>query len=346
MKIFTAGISAFAMLASANAQPATPAFKALEGGCFQMGAQKGYPEERPATRTCVEAFEISLTEITNAMFTLFTEETGYVTRAERGWRADEVGGPGVDLPPGAAVFDPPTRADPARLNWWRFVEAASWRAPHGAENDPPSPHAPVVHVTREDATAFAHWVGGRLPTEAEWEYAARGGAEENAPWSDIEADSLAERANTWQGVFPVVNTGRRRVCRTGASCVISREWLRVARHDRQCLGVDGNALRAEPCLERSRARRRERPRPASTRRRRRRYQRRLLPLRVILLLSVPSRGAPGPGSGVRRISYRLPRRSRCETRRLNRIVHSSARNAHAALWVPCSIARWRSSFLR
>ncbi len=192
--------------AIAGAEAAELDWVALEGACFVMGEDEAYREERPAHETCVAPFAITRTEITNAQFSAFVAATGYRTRAERGWRADEAGGPGVEAPPGSAVFDPPTDRAPRALNWWRFEENANWRTPSGAGNEAGAPHAPVVHVTPEDARAFADWAGGRLPSEAEWEYAARGGLDgQLLAWGDAHDSAVTDRANTWQGVFPVLD---------------------------------------------------------------------------------------------------------------------------------------------
>ncbi|MEO1594394.1 MAG: SUMF1/EgtB/PvdO family nonheme iron enzyme [Pseudomonadota bacterium] len=169
---------------------------AIPGGCFELGDARGYAEERPAREACVDDFELTRTEVTNVQFARFVAETGYVTRAERGWSAREPGGPGEAIPAGSAVFDAPTSTRPEALNWWRFAEGASWHKPEGADGPDAMPDLPVVHVTRADAEAFARWAGGRLPTEIEWESAAQSTGDDGTD------------ANTWQGLFPIADTGR------------------------------------------------------------------------------------------------------------------------------------------
>ncbi len=173
----------------------------IPGRCFAMGEDSIYPEEAPVRQACVGRFWISRHEITNSQFARFVAETGYVSLAERG--DTETG-----LPPGSFVFSPDP-ANPLPDHWWQFREGVNWQAPHGGGLTADQAGLPVVHVTHADAQAYAGWSGARLPSEAEWELAARGSVDgELYAWPDIEAEALSEKANTWQGVFPVFDQAR------------------------------------------------------------------------------------------------------------------------------------------
>ena len=186
---------------------------ALPGGEFSMGSESFYPEERPVRRVAVEAFSIDRRQVTNDEFRRFVEATGYVTVAER--PIDLSGVPDAPVqtyPAGSMVFrqtDGPVDLADSR-NWWVFVPGADWRHPQGPESSVGAlGEHPVVHVAYEDAEAYAAWAGKSLPTEAEWEYAARGGLErKHFTWGDELEPHGAIMANTWQGEFPWRNTAR------------------------------------------------------------------------------------------------------------------------------------------
>ncbi len=163
----------------------------IPGGTFEMGAVGTYPEEGPIVPDVpVDGFWISRHEVTNAEFAAFVEATGHVTAAERD------GASVVFMPPENLVYGPDL--DPAQ--WWRFVQGADWRHPEGPGSDIAGrANFPVVHIAVGDAEAYAAWAGGALPSEAQFEYAARDAARQSphGAWT----------ANTWQGTFPVKNTG-------------------------------------------------------------------------------------------------------------------------------------------
>lgn len=184
----------------------------IPGGRLVMGSDEFYPEEGPVHERDVAPFELDAHLVTNADFLRFVEDTGYVTVAERPLDPEDY--PQVDpsaLIPGALVFTP-TRG-PVDLRdwrqWWRWEPGAHWRRPLGANSaiDDRLEH-PVVHIAYEDASSYASWAGKRLPTEAEWEWAARGGATGGRyAWGDEPQSAGDLRANTWQGAFPYRNTG-------------------------------------------------------------------------------------------------------------------------------------------
>jgi sulfatase modifying factor 1 len=179
----------------------------VPGGDFVMGSDKFYREERPARPASVEAFWIDTRPVTNAQFQAFVEDTGYVTLAER--PPDRAAYPDADpslLVPGSLVFTRP--GHPVGLRdyraWWAYVPGACWRHPEGpASSLAQRADHPVVHVSYEDAATYAAWAGKCLPTEPEWEFAARGGLDgATYPWGDQFAPRDQLMANIWLGEFP------------------------------------------------------------------------------------------------------------------------------------------------
>ena len=179
----------------------------IEAGAFRMGSDAHYPDEAPSRAVEVEGFWIDRFQVTNGRYAAFAEETGYVTVAERPLDpADFPGAPPENLVPGSLVF---TRTsgpvDLRHINqWWTWTPGANWRAPEGPGSTLAGREQhPVVHVAYEDAPAFAQWAGGTLPTEAEWELAARGGLDGAAyVWGDEPEPPGARLANYWHGDFP------------------------------------------------------------------------------------------------------------------------------------------------
>jgi formylglycine-generating enzyme len=182
----------------------------VPGGEFAMGSEAFYPEEAPVRRVAVEGFWIDERPVTVAQFRRFVKATGYVTVAER--PLDPADYPGADpdaLVPGALVFRPSRGPVDLRdfRNWWSYVPGATWQRPEGPASDSYTRgRHPVTQVAYEDAQAYAAWAGKALPTEIEWECAARGGLDGAVfAWGDEFAPAGRMMANTWQGEFPWQN---------------------------------------------------------------------------------------------------------------------------------------------
>ncbi|MES2773852.1 MAG: formylglycine-generating enzyme family protein [Bacteroidota bacterium] len=195
----------------------------IPGGSFEMGGdnEQASEDEYPKHKVTVDAFYMDETEVTNDQFQKFVDATKYITTAERKPNWEELKKsvpPGTQKPPDsllvAASLVFKQRNGPVDLNdyshWWNWVTGADWRHPGGPGTDiKGKANFPVVHVSWDDATAYCKWAGKRLPTEAEWEYAARGTLSNNIyPWGNEHVNEGVPKANSWEGKFPYLNEQR------------------------------------------------------------------------------------------------------------------------------------------
>ena len=223
----------------------------VPGGDFLMGSEDFYPEERPVHTAHVGGFWMDAHPVTVAEFRRFVKATGHVTVAETAPEAADFPDAAADqLVPGSLVFTPPGR--PVSLDdfraWWAWVPGAQWRHPEGPGSTLNGRELhPVTHVAYADALAYASWAGKELPTEPEWEFAARGGLEGAVyAWGDDVTPRGRQMANTWQGDFPVHNDAVGRLRAHVAGRCVPAQRLRPGRHDRQRLGVDVPGLHEQP----------------------------------------------------------------------------------------------------
>jgi formylglycine-generating enzyme len=181
----------------------------IPGGTLRMSSNDHYPEEAPVHRATVDGFWIDRASVTNCQFKQFVNATGHKTYAEMPPAPRDYPGALPENCAGSLVFVPPPRGTNLKdwSQWWTFMKGADWRHPYGPKsNINVLDQHPVVHVSYSDAVAYAQWAGKDLPTEAEWEFAARGGLDgAELSWGDEFVPGGVHMANTWQGAFPLQN---------------------------------------------------------------------------------------------------------------------------------------------
>jgi formylglycine-generating enzyme required for sulfatase activity len=194
---------------SSSGESQHPGMVWMPGGTFWMGCNQAYPDEAPEHQVRVDGFWMDRSPVTNEEFRRFVEDTGYVTFAEIAPNPEDYPGALPEmLDPGSIVFvKPRKRVDLSVCTWWKFVLGASWRHPQGPDSSIEKlDRHPVTHVAYRDAEAYAKWAGKELPTEAEWEFAARGGLDRAMyAWGNELYQGGQHMANTWQGEFPWQN---------------------------------------------------------------------------------------------------------------------------------------------
>lgn len=185
----------------------------IHGGEFEMGGnnEQAREDELPVHKMKVNNFWMDETEVTNEQFKKFTDATGYITTAEKDFEYLDEQGKTVFQKAGALVFNPLKPGEEANPNkWWKFVEGANWKHPQGPESSIMGREKfPVVHISWYDAQEYCKWSGKRLPTEVEWEYAARGGLSDKIySWGDEAVNAGTPKCNSWNGDFPYMNSRR------------------------------------------------------------------------------------------------------------------------------------------